>query len=379
MSEWIRIRGARQHNLKNIDVALPKNKLVVITGPSGAGKSSLAFDTLYAEGQRRYVESLSPAARQFLNQLEKPDVDAVEGLSPAIAVEQRAGTPNPRSTVGTVSDVYDYLRLLYARVAQPRCYRCGIPIRGYTVQEIVDAALAVAKGGAPTGAVAPPPQPAASAAPAETRPSQAPPPVPTAPGQTRGEPAGPAAGGGAPAAALADPPKRLMVLAPVTVDPALDFADLLRRYQREGFGRVRLNGQILLLEEGVPEPQGAVSLALVVDRLALQGLDPQRLTEAVELALTHGAGQVHLLFQGAGEADERVFSRTPRCPRCGLTYPEPHPRLFSFNSPQGACPTCHGLGTELTVTAERVVPDAGKSLAEGAIAPWEKKNSLAFH
>jgi excinuclease ABC subunit A len=320
MPDWIHIKGARQNNLKNIDVSIPKHKLVVITGPSGAGKSSLAFDTLYAEGNRRYVESLSPSARQFLNQLEKPDVDAVEGLSPAIAVEQRAGAPNPRSTVGTVSDIYDYLRLLYARVAEPICFRCEVPMRSHTTQQIVDEALA--------------------------RPGQ----------------------------------PRLMVLAPVAYDPALDFQDVLRRFRKEGFARIRMGGALHVLEEPVTEPRKPpADLAIVTDRLALKGADKQRLTEAVELALAHGGGQVRLVFLEDGGAVELAYSRVPRCGDCGVTYPEPHPRLFSFNSPQGACPTCHGLGTELSVATELVVPDASKSLAEGAIVPWEKKASLAFH
>jgi len=323
ITDWIRIKGARQNNLKNLDVAIPKHKLVVITGPSGAGKSSLAFDTLYAEGHRRYVESLSPAARAFLNQLEKPDVDSVEGLSPAIAVEQRAGAPNPRSTVGTVSDIHDYLRLLFARVAQPLCYRCGQPIRAHTVQEIVDAALEQGKKGA----------------------------------------------------------ARVMVLAPLALDPQLDFAAWLAGLRREGFSRIRLGGALHLIDEGVPEPKAgaAADLAIVVDRLALAGVDKQRLTEAVELALHHGHGCAHVAYPGDDSRPERVFSRTPRCPTDGIAYPDPQPRLFSFNSPDGACPACHGLGTELTVTADRVVPDGRKSLAEGAIVPWEKKSSLAFH
>ena len=322
-SDWIRIKGARQNNLKNLDVSIPKHKLVVITGPSGAGKSSLAFDTLYAEGHRRYVESLSPAARAFLNQLGKPDVDSVEGLSPAIAVEQRAGAPNPRSTVGTVSDIHDYLRLLYARLGQPVCYRCGQPIRSHTVQEIVDAAIDQgAKGAA-----------------------------------------------------------RVMVLAPLSIDPQLDFAAWIAAFRREGFTRIRLAGVLHSIDEGVPEPKAGAAgdLAIVVDRLGLAGVDKQRLTEAVELALHHGHGRVHLAYPGDGARPEQVFSRTPRCPADGIAYPEPQPRSFSFNSPDGACPRCHGLGTELTVAADRVVPNRSKSLAEGAIVPWERKSSLAFH
>lgn len=319
MPDWIRIKGARQNNLKNIDVSIPRNRLVVITGPSGAGKSSLAFDTLYAEGQRRYVESLSPSARQFLNQLEKPDLDSIEGLSPAIAVEQRVGQPNPRSTVGTGSDIYDYLRLLFARIGQPHCYRCGTPISGHTVQEIVDVALAHPEG------------------------------------------------------------QRLVVCAPVDYSPELDFPALLEKFRRDGFVRVRVDGAVRLLEEApaAPRPEGRVEL--VVDRIALAGPDKQRLTEAVELALNHGDGRVHLIFMAPGGETEQAYSSTPRCANCGITYPAPHPNQFSFNSPHGACRDCHGLGTQMSVSQELVVPNPSKTLAEGAIAPWEKKTSAAFH
>ncbi len=340
MPDWITIKGARQNNLKNIDVAIPKNQLVVVTGPSGAGKSSLAFDTLYAEGQRRYVESLSPAARQFLTQLEKPDVDAIEGLGPAIAIEQRAGAANPRSTVGTVTDIYDFLRLLFARVGKPVCHRCGQPIAAHTVQQIVDEALA--------------------------------------------RPAG----------------TRALVCAPLTYDPALDFAACLAQYRREGFVRLRLDGKTYLLEEDIPEPgEDGAPMALVVDRLTLSEENKQRLTEAVELALQYGAGLASYVFldrvfleeggpedgsaergsTGEGAESEAIYSKTPRCTSCGITYPEAHPRNFSFNSPIGACGECHGLGRQMSVSPEQVVPDPGKSLAEGAVAPWERKSSASFH
>ncbi|MEE8555924.1 MAG: excinuclease ABC subunit UvrA [bacterium] len=320
MSGWITIKGARQHNLKNIHVALPKNQLVVVTGPSGAGKSSLAFDTLYAEGQRRYVESLSPATRQFLTQLEKPDVDAIEGLGPAIAIQQRAGSSSPRSTVGTVSDIHDFLRLLYARVAVPHCHRCGLPIRGHSVQQVVDEALA--------------------------------------------RPGGP----------------RLTVCAPRPHDPELDFADTLERYRREGFVRIRIGGETFRLEEEVPAPQGeAPEIALVVDRISLKNPDRQRLSEAVEQAYHFGEGLALLLFGGDGEQEAVTYSATPSCTACGIAYPEAHPRIFSFNGPYGACPTCHGLGHEETIAVDRVVPDPGKTLADGAIAPWGRKSSPAFY
>jgi excinuclease ABC subunit A len=325
MTEWITIRGARQHNLQNLDVSFPKNRLVVITGPSGAGKSSLAFDTLYAEGQRRYVESLSPSARQFLTQLEKPDVDAIEGLGPAIAIEQRAAASSPRSTVGTASDIHDYLRLLFARLAVPHCYRCGLPIRGHGVQQVVDELLAWRE-------------------------------------RSGGE------------------RERLIVCAPQAHDPVLDFQETLARFRREGFVRVRVDGEVHELEQAVPAPAAEGGrLELVIDRLSLNNPDRQRLTDAVEQAYHFGDGLALFIFSREGREEALSYSRTPRCPQCGVTYPEPHPRNFSFNSPYGACPVCHGLGREETIDVERVVPDRKKSLADGAIAPWARKSSPAFH
>ncbi|MCZ6626894.1 MAG: excinuclease ABC subunit UvrA [SAR324 cluster bacterium] len=319
MPDWITIRGARQNNLKNIDVSIPKNQLVVITGPSGAGKSSLAFDTLYAEGQRRYVESLSPSARQFLTQLEKPDVDAIDGLGPAIAIEQRTGAANPRSTVGTATEIYDYLRLFFARVGKPVCYRCGQAIAGHTVQQIVDAALAQREG------------------------------------------------------------TRVLVCAPLEYDPALDFAEYLARYRKAGFVRLRIGGQAHLLEEEILPPKEGEPISLVVDRLVLNAENKQRLTEAVELALEYGAGLAAYVYLDDSGESETVYSKSPRCVSCGITYPEAHPRNFSFNSPFGACGECHGMGHHMSVSPELVVPQEEKSLAEGAVAPWEKRNSPAFH
>ena len=319
MTEWIHIRGARQHNLKNIDVSFPKNKLVVITGPSGAGKSSLAFDTLYAEGQRRYVESLSPSARQFLTQLERPDVDAIEGLGPAIAIEQRAAVGSPRSTVGTVSDIHDHLRLLYARVSEARCHRCGASMRGHGVQQVVDSAL------------------------------------------SRTEPG------------------RLIVCAPQP-EGERDHEETLARFRREGFARVRVDGRLFLLEEAVPPPQLGGTLELVIDRLSLKNTDRQRLADAVEQAYHFGDGRALLVHSAENGREEAIaYSRTPRCPNDGTTYPEPSPRGFSFNSPYGACPVCHGLGREETIDTQRVVPEPARTLADGAIAPWGRKSSPAFH
>jgi excinuclease ABC subunit A len=316
MTQWITIRGARQHNLKNIDVAIPKNRLVVITGPSGAGKSSLAFDTLYAEGQRRYIESLSPSARQFLTQLERPDVDAIDGLGPAIAIEQRATTGGPRSTVGTASDIHDYLRLLFARLATPYCYRCGRAISGHSVQQVTDWAL-------------------------EQRDAE-----------------------------------RLIVCAPQRGAPDQGQSGLIARLRREGFVRIRLDGQIRLLEDEIAAPAAgmpAANLELVIDRLSLKNPDRQRLAESIEKAYDLGEGLALLVLTGETER-ESLFSRTPRCPDCGIAYPQPTPRLFSFNSPDGACPGCHGLGVEEAIDPARVVPDSRKSLADGAIAPWSRSS-----
>ena len=318
MADWIEIKGARQNNLKNIDVSIPKNKLVVITGPSGAGKSSLAFDTLYAEGHRRYMESLAPSARQFLGQLEKPDLDALLGLSPAIAVTQRTGTPNPRSTVGTASDINDFLRLLFARVGVPHCHNCGQPIVSHTVQQVVDSALE--HTGAP----------------------------------------------------------RLLVCAPIAYDPAHDFRALLENFRGEGLVRVRVDGEMLLVEEAETPPARTDGLEVVVDRLTLRDVDTQRLTEAVELAFRFGKGLARLVFIGEETEKQETYSATPRCNACGITYPAPHPNQFSFNSPHGACGSCHGLGHQHLVSPQRVVPDPSRSLAEGAIAPWEKKTASAF-
>jgi excinuclease ABC subunit A len=305
----IRIKGAREHNLKDLDVSLPKNRLVVITGLSGSGKSSLAFDTLYAEGQRRYVESLSAYARQFLDLMEKPDVDSIEGLSPAISIEQKSTSHNPRSTVGTVTEIYDYLRVLFARVGKPHCPICGKPIESQTVQQMVDQVLALPEG------------------------------------------------------------ERIYVLAPVVRGRKGEYRKLFAELLKEGFVRARVDGEVVDLQEGGElERYRAHTIEVVVDRLVLKPGVKGRLTESVELALQKGEGLmvVHRLSDGS----DQLFSERLSCPTCGTALPELEPRLFSFNSPHGACPECTGLGVKMELDPAKIVPNPSLSLAQGALAPW---------
>ncbi len=302
------VRGAREHNLKNLNVEIPRDELVVITGLSGSGKSSLAFDTIYAEGQRRYVESLSAYARQFLQQNQKPDVDSIDGLSPAISIEQKSTARSPRSTVGTLTEIYDYLRLLFARIGKPSCYSCGKPIESQTVQQIVDAILAL-------------------------------------PDQTR-----------------------FLVLAPVVRDRKGEYRKELKEFRAEGFVRVRVDGEMReLSEEIVLDKQKKHTVELVVDRLVIKPDMKQRLTDSVELALRKTEGLVTLAVV---DGVETLFSERYSCHECGVSYPELTPRMFSFNSPHGACPECDGLGQAMEMDPERVVPDSGLSLLDGAIKPW---------
>ncbi len=304
--KWIVARGVRVHNLKNIDVRIPREKFVVITGLSGSGKSSLAFDTLYAEGQRRYVESLSAYARQFLGMMEKPDVDFIEGLSPAIAVEQRKAAKNPRSTVATVTEIYDYLRLLFARVGKPHCPHDGTPLKAQTVDEIVDQLLTLPEG------------------------------------------------------------TRLMILAPVVRGRKGVYRDLFQKIARKGYLRVRVDGEFYDIEE-VPdlERYKQHTIEIVVDRLILREGIRGRLAESVETALREAEGVVTVVL---GER-ELTFSETLMCPRCGFSMPEPEPRLFSFNSPYGACPACTGIGVKIELDPDALVRPH-LSILTGAIKPW---------
>jgi excinuclease ABC subunit A len=308
------IRGAREHNLKGVDLELPRNKFIVITGVSGSGKSTLAFDILYAEGQRRYVESLSAYARQFLELMDKPDVEYIEGLSPAIAIEQRSASRNPRSTVATSTEIYDYLRVLFARVGTPHCYQCGRPITSLSVAQMVDQVL-----GLPPGS-------------------------------------------------------RLTILAPVVVNRKGEHVKLLERLRAEGYSRIRLNGEVMELEEvPVLDKNKRHTIEAVVDRLVVKPDLGARLTDSLELALKLADGVVRLALSGG---DELLFSERFACDHCGVSLPELTPRLFSFNSPQGACPACSGLGTRLVIDPDLVVPNPGLSLREGAVRPWAHRHSL---
>ena len=315
--EFIRIRGARTHNLKNINLDLPRNKLVVITGLSGSGKSSLAFDTLYAEGQRRYVESLSAYARQFLQLMEKPDVDLIEGLSPAISIEQKATSHNPRSTVGTVTEIHDYLRLLYARVGDPQCPEHGITLAAQTVSQMVDAVLAL---------------------PEDTK---------------------------------------LMILAPLVVGRKGENLEMFAELRAQGFVRVRVDGKVHEID-AIPklDKNRKHTIEVVVDRLKVRADAKQRLAESFETALRHADGRALAVEMDSGK--EHLFSAKFACPVCSYALPELEPRLFSFNNPMGACPTCDGLGQITFFDPARVVAFPHLSLASGAIKGWDRRNQFFF-
>jgi len=316
----IRVRGARVHNLKNIDLDIPRNQLVVITGVSGSGKSSLAFDTLYAEGQRRYVESLSAYARQFLGMMERPDVDSIEGLSPAISIEQKTTSKNPRSTVGTITEVHDYLRLLFARIGEPHCHRCGKAIQAQAASVIIDHLLALAEG------------------------------------------------------------TRLQLLAPLAQRKKGTFKHELEQASKDGFVRVRIDGEVYTLDDGYPELDKRYrhDIELVVDRLVLRQGIRTRMADSVETALRYGSGML-LAVIGHGETlREDLFSEHFACADCGISYPDIEPRLFSFNSPLGACKRCDGLGTRMQFDEDLVVPDAALSLHQGAIAPWGERDAPMY-
>ncbi len=309
------IKGAREHNLKNIDVTLPRNRLIVITGLSGSGKSSLAFDTIYAEGQRRYVESLSSYARQFLGQMEKPDVDYIEGLSPAISIDQKSTSRNPRSTVGTVTEIYDYLRLLYARVGVPHCYNCGRQISTQTSEQIVDSIMALPEG------------------------------------------------------------SRVQLLAPVVRGRKGEYSKLFEEIAKEGFARVRVDGeQKELREKIVLDKKRKHTVEVIVDRLVMKPEIRKRLTDSIETTLRLSTGIVTASVESPSASDSRelTFSEAFACVYCGLSFEELAPRLFSFNSPYGACPGCTGLGEKIEIDPWKVMPDRSKSIEQGAIVPWSK-------
>ena len=320
--DHIHVKGAREHNLKNVDVRIPRDKMVVITGLSGSGKSSLAFDTIYAEGQRRYVESLSAYARQFLGQMEKPDVDFIEGLSPAVSIDQKGSTRNPRSTVGTVTEIYDHMRLLFARVGVPHCPNHGIPIVAQTVQEIVDQISAMPEG------------------------------------------------------------SRILVLGPLVRDRKGEHQQLFATARRGGFARVRVDGFVRDLSEDITlDKMKKHSVEVVVDRLVVQRgpeaeAERSRLTDSVETALRLGEG-LALVASADGKGPERLFSERLACPEGDFSIGEIEPRTFSFNSPHGACPACTGLGTKLEPDPDLVLGNPDLSLKDGAVLPWQKSSGTA--
>ena len=321
--ECICIRGARMHNLQNLDLDIPRDRFVVITGPSGSGKSSLAFDTLYAEGQRQYIESLSTYARQFLHQLERPDVDLIDGLQPTISIDQRSGSHNPRSTVATVTEIYDYLRLLFARLGEPECYQCGAPIRQQTPEQILDAMLELASG------------------------------------------------------------TRAVLLAPFVRGRKGEHKDVFEAIRKLGFLRARVDGQIV----DVNTPPSLVAqkihnIEAVIDRVVIREGVRDRIAESINLAVQHGDGLVlatHEEKTASGSIwHDRLFSTQYACPNCKISYEELEPRTFSFNSPYGACPKCEGLGANVAFDPELILPDWSLSMSGGAVAAWKGETPGAF-
>ena len=311
-SERIIIKGAREHNLKNISLEIPRDKLVVVTGLSGSGKSSLAFDTIYAEGQRRYVESLSSYARQFLEQLQKPDVDHIEGLSPAISIEQRTAGSNPRSTVGTQTEISDYLRLLFASIGVPHCPKCGKAIKRQTSQEIVDRILELPKG------------------------------------------------------------SKILVLAPLIRGRKGEYKELFVKAKKDGFVRVRVDGDIMEVGNKIAiDKNKKHSIEIVVDRILLKEDVKKRLTDSVETALVAGAGLVIVNIEGSGAKDDILFNEQYACVDCGISLEEISPRIFSFNSPYGACPACGGLGNKMDIDPELVISDKSRPVIS-AVDAWRR-------
>ncbi|HEY2005844.1 MAG TPA: excinuclease ABC subunit UvrA, partial [Solirubrobacteraceae bacterium] len=317
--DQILVSGAREHNLKDVTVAIPRDSLTVITGLSGSGKSSLAFDTIYAEGQRRYVESLSAYARQFLGQMDKPDVDSIEGLSPAISIDQKTTSRNPRSTVGTVTEIYDYLRLLWSRIGHPHCHICGRPISGQSAEQIIDQVMELDEG------------------------------------------------------------TRFMVLAPIVRGRKGEYGKQFEELRAEGFGRVKVDGELRRLDEQIVlDKKFKHDIAVVVDRLVMKGELRKRLADSIEtaVALADGLVEIELVDPPDAGPDQRredrilTFSERFACPVHGPSLVELEPRIFSFNSPHGACPRCTGLGSQMEIDPDLVVPDPTLSIGEGAIAPW---------
>jgi len=320
VADTISVRGARTHNLKNIDLDLPRDKLVVITGLSGSGKSSLAFDTLYAEGQRRYVESLSAYARQFLSMMEKPDVDHIEGLSPAISIEQKSTSHNPRSTVGTITEIYDYLRLLYARVGEPKCPTHDVPLAAQTVSQMVDQVLAL-------------------------------------PGD-----------------------RRIMILAPVINDRKGEHLHVFKELVAGGFIRARVDGLVVDLDSPPDlDKNKKHTIEAVIDRLRVREDIEQRLAESFETALQLADGVARVCDMDNANTEELIFSARFACPHCGYSISELEPRMFSFNNPAGACPECDGLGVTQFFDPELLIGDPELSLADGAVRGWDRKNIYYFH
>ncbi|HEU4613298.1 MAG TPA: excinuclease ABC subunit UvrA, partial [Kofleriaceae bacterium] len=316
-SNAIVVSGAREHNLKDVSLTLPRDALVVITGLSGSGKSSLAFDTIYAEGQRRYVESLSAYARQFLGQMDKPDVDSIEGLSPAISIDQKTTSRNPRSTVGTVTEIYDYLRLLWARVGKPHCHKCGAPIAGQSAEQIIDQVMELDEG------------------------------------------------------------ERFMVLAPVVRGRKGEYGKLFEELRAEGYARVKVDGQLRMLEEKIElDKKFKHDISVVIDRLVMRHDIRKRLADSIETAVALADGIVEIeLVPREGEGRVLTFSERFACLKCGTSMPELEPRIFSFNSPHGACERCTGLGAQQEIDPDLVVPDPSLSIGEGALAPWANSSS----
>ncbi len=311
------IKGAREHNLKNIDVEIPKNSLTVITGLSGSGKSTLAFDTIYAEGQRRYVESLSTYARQFLGQMDKPDIDSIDGLSPAISIEQKTANHNPRSTVGTITEIYDYLRLLFARVGRSYCYKCGAAISSMSIDQITDQIMAI------------------------------------------------------------EEKTRIIILSPLVTGQKGSHKNLFLRLKKEGFARVRVDNKIYLIEDiTLLEKNKTHYIDAVVDRLIIKEGIRKRLSDSLELALSLSNGQITIL--DLNHNHEILFSEKASCVKCKISYPEFTPASFSFNSPMGACPSCDGLGSTSEFDPDLIIPDHNISLRQGAVIPWEDKDSVQF-